>query len=106
MTAQVGQLIDLNTNVLTVAQAITNLTALLSPTSSPAAIPVAIVATSSTAATTAANDNSADVLAALNALNDRLDALIAQNGAIAMEQISALQVQADLLARQIRAAEA
>lgn len=105
LKALVSGYLTLDQSVLSVRDAVANLTALLGGPSTPA-VPSSPVQTNGAQTTAVANDNSADVLAELRALNARLDALLAQNGAIAIEQIAALRDQADLLSRQLREQQA
>lgn len=107
MTAQVGQLIDLNENVVSVAQAIANLTALLGGTGGATpALPAPVGGFGSPAATqTAANDNAA-VIAALERIEGQLSAANEQRGAVAIETLKELQAQYDVLARQLREQQA
>lgn len=116
MTDQVGQLIDLNQNVLSVEQAIVNLTALLggSGAAGIARTPVAEVQAATPAPTTQtaaqpasqaaqpANDNSGEILSALQRIESQLIAANSQRGAVAMKTIEELQAQQEVLRRQAR----
>lgn len=112
LEASVAELIDLNTNVVSVAEAINSLNALLGGTSQ-AALPQAVAAQQQSQAQ---SDNSA-LIAQLQANQERLEqqmqALIAevragnsQRGAIAVQQIAVLQEQLDAANRQIRELQA
>ncbi|MDQ0462635.1 ABC-type transporter Mla subunit MlaD [Caulobacter ginsengisoli] len=106
MTAQVGQLIELNTHVVSVAEAIAALQALLGGGSAgaPQTFP---------AATKASNDNTAAVVTAIQELQtevagvgDQLTADKVQRGAIAQQQDERLAALEDQLAALRRAAQA
>jgi TP901 family phage tail tape measure protein len=105
MTAQVGQLIDLNENVVSVVQAIAALTAVLAPASGPAAVPVTVGGTAPPTSPSAANDNAA-LVAELQAIRAELAAGNEQRGAVGVATIRRLEAAEDQLSRLIRANEA
>lgn len=97
----VGQFIDLNDHVLTVAEALAALTALMSGQNAPPAAPPAPASTAPPASPPA-NDNSQAVIDQLQTLNDQLAASMTQQGAIALATIDELRSQKELLERQLR----